>query len=161
MQNSGNPRILVRGQKSFDPRGALTPKFAQNRGFPLKLPENCIILKKIWGVRGQAPRAPWRAKANTCGWQLIRTHLIWNWVLSEVFPKPHLFLYCVVLHAKFEKRVDMKKKSFSQFCLFGLSVTHLNRIFVKERDKARNWTWNHKGSKSLPFAPSCPYFCSN
>ncbi len=34
------------GQRSFDPRGALSSKFSQNRGFPLKLPENCMILKK-------------------------------------------------------------------------------------------------------------------
>ncbi len=32
--------------------GALSPKFAPNRGFPLKLPANCIVLKKILGERG-------------------------------------------------------------------------------------------------------------
>ena len=38
---------------------ALSPKFAQNRGFPLKLLENCMILKKSWGPGGaRAPRAP-------------------------------------------------------------------------------------------------------
>ena len=31
------------------PVGGLSPKFAQNGGFPLKLPENCMILKKSWG----------------------------------------------------------------------------------------------------------------
>ena len=41
-------------------RGALSPKFAQNRGFPLKLPENCMVLKKSWGQGGPGPpRAPW------------------------------------------------------------------------------------------------------
>ncbi len=34
------------------PKGALKPKFAENRGFPLKLPENCMILKKYWGQGG-------------------------------------------------------------------------------------------------------------
>ncbi len=54
-------RILVRGQRSFGPRGgALSSKFAQNRGFPLKLPENCMILKKSWmqGGGGSGPKAP-------------------------------------------------------------------------------------------------------
>ncbi len=38
----GGSRILVRGaQQSFDPRGALSPKFAQSRCFPQKLLENC------------------------------------------------------------------------------------------------------------------------
>ena len=31
--------------------GALSPKFAQNRGFPLKLPENCMIKQNL-GARG-------------------------------------------------------------------------------------------------------------
>ncbi len=44
----GGSMILVRGAKrSFDPRG----------GFPLKLPENCMILKKSWGATGGP--APW------------------------------------------------------------------------------------------------------
>ena len=42
-------RILV--------RGPLSPKFAQNRGFPLKLPKNCMILKKSWG-KGAGPPGP-------------------------------------------------------------------------------------------------------
>ncbi len=33
----GGSRILVRGANSCDPRGALNPKFAQNRGFSLKI----------------------------------------------------------------------------------------------------------------------------
>ncbi len=50
-------KILVRGaERSFDPR-ALSPKFAQNRGFPLKLPENCMIWKK-WGQGAQGPLDP-------------------------------------------------------------------------------------------------------
>ncbi len=58
-------RILV--------RGGLSPKFAQNRGFPLQLPENCMILKKKLGARGA--RAPswirqWEAQTVVCFVQL-------------------------------------------------------------------------------------------
>ncbi len=35
--------------------GGPSPKFAQNGGFPIKLPENCMILKKILGARGAGP----------------------------------------------------------------------------------------------------------
>ncbi len=39
--------------------GALSPNFAQNGGFPLTLPGNCMILKKILGARGNpAPQSP-------------------------------------------------------------------------------------------------------
>ena len=49
MDNPRGSRILVRGaQRSFNPRGALSPK----------LPENCMILKKYWGQGARAPRAP-------------------------------------------------------------------------------------------------------
>ena len=53
-------RILVRGaQQSFGPKGgALSPKFAQIGGFPLTLPENCMIFKKSWGQGGLGPQAP-------------------------------------------------------------------------------------------------------
>ena len=46
---SPGSRILVRGAlRSLDPKGGLSPKFAQNGVFPLKLPENCMIEKKSW-----------------------------------------------------------------------------------------------------------------
>ncbi len=61
--------ILVRGvQWSFDPKGrALSPKFAQNMGFPLKLPENCMILNKSWGQGGPGPPGPRRSTAAYLG----------------------------------------------------------------------------------------------
>ncbi len=40
-------------QWSFDPRGALSPKFAKKSGFLLKLLENCMTLKKILGARAR------------------------------------------------------------------------------------------------------------
>ncbi len=40
------------------PRGAPSPKFAQNRGCPLKLPENYMILKKSWGQGLPGPQGP-------------------------------------------------------------------------------------------------------
>ena len=46
------------GQRSFDPKGALSLQFAQNRGFPLKLPANCMILKKSWVQGGPGPQGP-------------------------------------------------------------------------------------------------------
>ncbi len=55
-------RILVRGaQWSLDPKvGALSPKFAQNRGFPLKIPSKLHNFEEILGARrARAPRAPW------------------------------------------------------------------------------------------------------
>ncbi len=43
---------------SFDAKEGLSPQFAQNRVFRLKLPENCMILKKSWvkGVGGGSGR---------------------------------------------------------------------------------------------------------
>ena len=38
--------------------GALSLKFAQNRVFPLKFSENCMILKKSWGQGGPGPQGP-------------------------------------------------------------------------------------------------------
>ena len=50
---SSGSRILVRGaQQNFDPRGAAAPKICS------KLPENCMILKKILEARGPVPQAP-------------------------------------------------------------------------------------------------------
>ena len=53
--------MLVRGGPSrvLTLRGALSPKFAQNWVFPLKLPENCVILKISWGQGG-----PWIRHCN-------------------------------------------------------------------------------------------------
>ncbi len=52
-------------QQRFDPKGGPEKKKCENKGFPLKLPENCMILKKS-GARGaQAPRAPWIRHCNT------------------------------------------------------------------------------------------------
>ncbi len=47
-------RILVREASGvLPPRGAaLSPKFAQNRGFPLKIARKLHDLKKILGARG-------------------------------------------------------------------------------------------------------------
>ena len=39
-------------------RVGLNPKFAQNRGFPLKLPENFMTLKTSWGVWSSRPPGP-------------------------------------------------------------------------------------------------------
>ncbi len=48
------------GPAEFWPQeGALSPKFAQNRGFPLKLPENCMILNKSLGARAPPPGIHW------------------------------------------------------------------------------------------------------
>ena len=45
---------MVRGlQRSFDPHGGNPePKICSKQGFPLKLPKNCMILKKSWEVGG-------------------------------------------------------------------------------------------------------------
>ena len=57
---SGSRILVRRAKRSFDPRGALGPKFAQNIWvfFPSKLPENCMILNKIFGARGPGPQGP-------------------------------------------------------------------------------------------------------
>ena len=55
-RNQTDPGFWSRGQWSFDPRGGGSePKFAQNRGFSFKLPENCMILKRSWGKWGLGP----------------------------------------------------------------------------------------------------------
>ncbi len=61
--NTGaDPGFWSGGQWSFDQKGGLSPKFAQNRAFPLKLPKNCMILKKSWGQGGLGP--PWIRHCN-------------------------------------------------------------------------------------------------
>ncbi len=46
----------LRAQWSFDPRGAWAQNFLKIGGFPLKLPENCMIWKKkTWGKGGWPP----------------------------------------------------------------------------------------------------------
>ncbi len=53
--------------------GAMNPKFAWNRGFPLKLPENCMILKKSWGQGGPGPPGPpWIRYWDRIGWLIER-----------------------------------------------------------------------------------------
>ncbi len=57
-QIRGRSRILVRGgQQSFDPRGALSPKFAQNRGFSLKIACKLHDFGKLLG-QGPEPLGP-------------------------------------------------------------------------------------------------------
>ncbi len=51
----GGSRILVKGGGGSS--GVLTPKFAQNRGFALKLPENCMISKKKKIIGGRCTLA--------------------------------------------------------------------------------------------------------
>ena len=46
---SGGSRILVRGSGVLNPRGAWAQNLLTIRGFPIKLPENCMILKKSSG----------------------------------------------------------------------------------------------------------------
>ena len=43
-----------------------SPKFAQNRGFPLKLPENCMILKKSWAASGLSSQGPPHSASGHC-----------------------------------------------------------------------------------------------
>ncbi len=61
------------GGPSFDPRGALSPKVAQNRGFPLKLPENCMILKKSLAIPGSTGGA----EGQTTTDQISMENLFW------------------------------------------------------------------------------------
>ncbi len=59
-------RILVRGASGvLTPRGCPSPTFAQNRGFPLKLPE--IDFEEILGARG-APGPPGSATDILAQW---------------------------------------------------------------------------------------------
>ncbi len=52
-------RILVRGtQHSFDPRWALSPKFAQNRVFPCSCLKTAWFWKKKMGASGAVPPGP-------------------------------------------------------------------------------------------------------
>ncbi len=47
------------GRAEFWPQGGpLSPQFAQNRGFTLKLPDNCMILKNLGDKGVRAPRTP-------------------------------------------------------------------------------------------------------
>ncbi len=52
-QQGGGIQDFAQGDPEFCPP-RLSPKFAQNRGFPLKVPENCMILKKKKNLGG-----PW------------------------------------------------------------------------------------------------------
>ncbi len=59
---TGQARIQDLGQGAsgvMTLRGGPEPNNLLKIGdFPLKLPENCMILKKSWGQGGAAPRAP-------------------------------------------------------------------------------------------------------
>ncbi len=75
-------RILVSGaQWSFDPKGALSQKFSQNRGFSLKITENCMILNKSWGQGG-----PVSATGSVCVQVCFQTgtHCVFLCLLNEV-----------------------------------------------------------------------------
>ena len=64
-----DPGFWSGGQQSFDPKGGPEPKIAKNRGFPSKLPENCMILEKSWGQGG-----PWIAPGSATGGNLLNPH---------------------------------------------------------------------------------------
>ncbi len=63
-------------QQSFDPRGALSPKFAQNTGFPLIA---CMMLGKSWG-QGAPGSAGGRTSVQSLSW----VGLADNGILSSV-----------------------------------------------------------------------------
>ncbi len=70
MLRMAGSRILVRGgQPSFDPKGgALSPKFAQNRGFSLTIAWKRHDFEKILGARGDwAPGPPGSASVTYGG----------------------------------------------------------------------------------------------
>ncbi len=54
-----DPGFWSGGPVEFWPQLGLSPKFAQNRGFSLKLPENCmiLILGAMWGGGVGPPRS--------------------------------------------------------------------------------------------------------
>ncbi len=54
----GNCGFLLQGRIREFGQGGPEPKICKKRGFPLKLPENCMILKKYWGQGGQGSRVP-------------------------------------------------------------------------------------------------------
>ncbi len=96
-----DPGFLVRGALwSFDPKGGgLSLKFSPNRGFPWKLPENYMILKKCWGQGGPGPKGPpGSASALTQGALTIvdpeaaLPSTILKTVLTRGSHQPHLFL---------------------------------------------------------------------
>ena len=54
-----DPGFWSGGQQSFDPKGwPWAQTLLKIGGFPLKLPENCMIKKKSWGQGGPGPQGP-------------------------------------------------------------------------------------------------------
>ncbi len=87
-----------RGQRSFDSKGgALSPKFAQNWGFPVKLPENCLGLPWIyWCWHWTEPGREW-FQLLLCGstFNQLRSYLLGP---SSVVPSV-LHCFCFVVQS--------------------------------------------------------------
>ena len=73
-------RILVRGPEELWPQGGLWAQTLLKKGFfPLKLPENCMILKKSWGQGGPGPPAPPGSATKFSFVPVILGNLALNW----------------------------------------------------------------------------------
>ncbi len=139
-QTRGRSRILVRGaQQSLDPRGDLSPKFAQSRGFSLKLAWKLHDFGKMFRTRrGQAPGPPGSASAKIHCFFFLR--LIERWVCRNTKQMTAAFLPRSTLE-----------------CLHCLSCAWLTS---QEAQPNNNWClkfWAHPLKKN--WSVSKPKFC--
>ena len=79
--------------------------------------------------------------------------LIRNWTFSDAFiSKPHLNLYSAILHAQF--KIHLIPTYFTQFCSFGLSMTHL-WFFLFAQVISKTWQSNEWGENVYVCASRC------
>ncbi len=138
----GGSRILVRGaQRSFDPRGwALTPKFAHNRGFPLKISWKLHDFEINLGGRGPRIRLWygfvitdinwWRGRGSCRLPHLMQHHAIYRFPLlnANMLPggMPHVFSGNLLwLGIQKEKLF----KSFGSWCCWAFSYSSVKHTF--------------------------------
>ena len=88
------------------PEGALSLKFAQNRGFPLKLSKNCMILNKSWGQgEDRVPSPPGSAS------EFPYASVI---VLKRLFPQS--VSTCAALCHDMKNGSNLAQKFLAEFC---------------------------------------------
>ena len=81
-----NPGFGSGGPAEFCPQGGSEPAICQNRGFPLKLRQNCMLLKKSWGQGGPGPRPPVSATGPVTPFQIGK---MCNKILIALFSVSH------------------------------------------------------------------------
>ncbi len=102
-----DPGFWSGGQWSFDPReGALSPKFAQNRGFPLKIAWKLHGFEEILGAGGPGSAGEKQCRKVQIPGYLSKGHVAWATDLV-------LFKYCFCLVLLLSQCIFAKNHKFA------------------------------------------------